>query len=115
MTSDSSNPTQPEKSELSCVVWSNPHKVTNPKARMYQALTTNTTPPRPIAMKTSNLHKKNRYRMAHFIQNDATDTKIVEYLSISTVQEPVILPIPLAERFLGWTDFEYKEIDTEAY
>lgn len=53
--------------------------------------------------------------MAFFVQNDATDEKIIHFLSISSVQEPVILPLPLAERYLGWTEFEYTETNEEAY
>lgn len=105
----------PPNYELSCVVWSNPNRISNPKARLYHALTTKDTPPKVLCFKTSRLNRKKRYRMAHFVQSSAPDDKIVHLLSISSAQEPVIIPITLAERCLGWTDFEYVELDREVF
>ena len=105
----------PDNSQLSCVVWSNPNRISNPKARLYHALTTKDTPPKILCFETANLHRKRRYRMAHFVTNFTSDDKIVHLLSISSVQEPVILPIPLAQRCLGWSDFEYTLTDTESF
>lgn len=87
-----------KESELAVVVWANPNYHEKSQKRLLETITSRySTYPIVFPIKSLQLTLQN--------STIATKEDLHTIVLLSTEQKPVILPLPVAQECLGWTDF----------
>ena len=86
------------ESELAVLVWFNSGRLNRPNSRLLETLTDYSSP-HPMAFPIRSL------QLSLPEPHPATESDLQERLLASTKQVPVIVPIPIARKALGWDEF----------
>ena len=85
-----------------CVVWYNADRKTNPQSRYLQALSTDSKPITPLSFDVVALSGLDAFKNAIFITSEAD---LFKNLPISSRKVPLIMPVQVARKLLGWQNF----------
>jgi hypothetical protein len=89
-------------SELVAVLWLNPDRETHPQARIFQCLCAANTPPIPLSFRYKDIEASKIGFSSTVVRNEED---FYRFLTDSTRNSPLIVPIKVLEDMFGWEEF----------
>jgi hypothetical protein len=88
------------ESELAVIVWANPDQEHHANARLLVTVTDRKSP-NPMAFPIKTLKDTSEFVNARYYNDDFATRELLG----ATLSAPAVIPLPLARKTLGWTDF----------
>ena len=92
------------REDLYCVLWHNSDRAIHSNARPYQTFSVDSSTPLPYVFPIEQVEAVKGKKNCKIVN---TPREFYDLLEESTKNAPLLMPLLLAEEFLGWTDFEF--------